>query len=59
MCIVVHIGFIVGVFDSEEKVRSIAEKCERKYNCREGEKHYFDVFPMPESNKINEEYLEG
>jgi len=64
MWIVVNIGCIecgvssniVGVFDSEENARLIAEKCYEKYSWREGGQNNFDVFPMPETNKVNEEY---
>lgn len=66
MWIVVNIGCIecgvssniVGVFDSEEKAQEIAEECGEKYSWREGGQNSFDVFPLPEANKINEEYNE-
>ena len=66
MWIVVNIGCIecgvssniVGVFDSQEKAEQVAEKCGEKYNWREGGQNSFDVFPLPEANKINEEYNE-
>ena len=66
MWIVVNIGCIecgvssniVGVFDSEAKAREVCERCDEKYNWREGGQNNFEVLPMPETNKVNEEYNE-
>lgn len=63
--IVVNIGCIecgvssniVGVFDSDIKANEIAAKLNDTHRWREGGQNSYEVFPMPELNVINEEYL--
>jgi hypothetical protein len=62
--IVVNIGCIecgissqiVGVFNSEEKAEEIAKQCDEKYSWREGGQNSFEVFPMPNTGIVNNEY---
>ena len=63
--IVVNIGCIecgvssniVGVFDDDIKANEIAAKLNDTHSWREGGQNSYEVFPMPELNVINEEYL--
>ena len=63
--IVVNIGCIecgvssniVGVFDDDIKANEIAAKLNDTHEWREGGQNAYEVFPMPELNVINEEYL--
>lgn len=63
--IVVNIGCIecgvssniVGVFDDDIKANEIASKLNDTHGWREGGQNSYEVFPMPELNVINEEYL--
>lgn len=63
--IVVNIGCIecgvssniVGVFDDDIKANEIAAKLNDTHEWREGGQNSYEVFPMPELNVINEEYL--
>lgn len=63
--IVVNIGCIecgvssniVGVFDDGIKAKEIAAKLNDTHTWREGGQNSYEVFPMPELNVINEEYL--
>jgi hypothetical protein len=64
MFLVVNIGCIecgvssqiVGLFETEEEANAIAEKCDDKYNWREGGQNSFQVFPLPNIGVINSEY---
>lgn len=63
--IVVNIGCIecgvssniVGAFDNDIKANEIAAKLNDTHGWREGGQNSYEVFPMPELNVINEEYL--
>ena len=67
MYIVVNIGCIecgvtsniVGVFTSEQVADALANDLYEKFYWREGGQNSFQVFPMPEVNVINSEYLDN
>ena len=48
---------IVGVFDDKEKALEIANGLGKTHGWREGGQNWFEVFVMPETNKIKQEYL--
>lgn len=62
--IVVNIGCIecgvssniVGVFDNRGAAERIADDLDEKFSWREGGQNSFEVFEMPEINKIHDEY---
>lgn len=64
MYLVINIGCIecgvssqvVGLFETAEQANAIAEKCEEKYDWREGGQNSFEVFPLPKAGVINSEY---
>ena len=47
---------IVGVFDYLEIAENVKKECYEKYDWREGGQNSFQIFNMPESNTINQEY---
>lgn len=47
---------IVGVFSDKEKANAIADECGEKYNWREGGQNSFEVFELPEAEKVVDEY---
>ena len=49
---------IVGVYDDKEIADAVADKCYSKYDWREGGQNAFQVFKMPEVNKLNPDYDE-
>lgn len=62
--IVVNIGCIecgvsskvVGVFAKKERADAVAEKCDSLHNWRQGGQNNFEVFEIPEAEKIDPEY---
>jgi hypothetical protein len=64
MFLVINIGCIecgvssqvVGLFQTEEEAEAVVEKCNDKYNWREGGQNSFEIFPLPELGVINSEY---
>lgn len=64
MWILVNIGCIecgvssdvVGVFSDEARAKELAALLDDRMGWREGGQNAFEVFPMPEVNKIAEEY---
>ena len=49
---------IVGVFDDEEKAKELEGRLSDSHGWREGGQNSFEIFPMPEVNQVNDEYLE-
>lgn len=49
---------IVGVFESEARAEAIVEDFSKKFAWREGGQNSFEMFPMPDLNVIDPEYLE-
>jgi len=47
---------IVGIFETEEQAKDIASKFDDKYAWRENGQNSFEVFPVPETGIINDEY---
>ena len=47
---------IVGVFSDKEKAEAIAAECDKKFSWREGGQNSFEVFEIPESEKVADEY---
>lgn len=64
MWIVVNIGCIecgvssniVGVFTDEIRARELADTLDETHNWRGGGQNSFEVFPMPETDVIADEY---
>ena len=64
MWILVNIGCIecgvsseiVGVFTDKERAEAIAREFDETYGWREGGQNSFQVFPMPETNRIHPDY---
>jgi hypothetical protein len=48
---------IVGVFTEQKRADEVAAQCNDKHSWREGGQNSFDVFPMPEDNVVNKEYV--
>ena len=46
---------IVGVFKDESTAKTIRERCIRICDTAG---HYFDIFPIPEPEKLNKKYSE-
>lgn len=47
---------VVGVFASRERAEAIANSCYEKYSWREGGQNAFEVFELPQADKIAAEY---
>lgn len=47
---------VVGVFASRERAEAIANSCDEKYSWREGGHNAFEVFELPQADKIAAEY---
>ena len=47
---------IVGVFADKEKADAIAAECGEKFGWREGGQNAFEVFEIPEPEKVADEY---
>jgi hypothetical protein len=48
---------IVGIFTDEKRAEEIAALCAKKYHWRDGGQNHFDVFPVPEDNVVQAEYV--
>lgn len=65
--IVVNIGCIecgvssniVGVFDDEAVAGAHTTRLNNTHSWRERGQNYFEAFPMPTINVVNEEYVEN
>lgn len=49
---------IVGVFADNEKAEAIAAECDKKFGWREGGQNAFEVFDIPEAEKVADEYTD-
>ncbi len=47
---------IVGVFADKEKAESIAAECDKNFSWREGGQNSFEVFEIPDPEKVADEY---
>jgi len=47
---------IVGVFKDKSEADYIAEECDKKYSWRQSGQNLFEVFEMPENEKVDPEY---
>lgn len=47
---------IVGVFADKEKAEAISAECAKKFSWREGGQNAFEVFEIPEPEKVADEY---
>lgn len=47
---------VVGLFSDKITADNVAEKCSQKYDWREGGQNSFEVFLMPDPEKIASEY---
>jgi hypothetical protein len=49
---------IVGIFDDEAEANRVATILDDKYNWRGGGENAYEVFELPPTGQINEEYRE-
>lgn len=49
---------VVGVFADKEKADAIADECDKKFGWREGGQNAFEVFELPEPEKVADEYTD-
>lgn len=47
---------IVGVFEDKKKAEAIAAECYKKFGWREGGQNAFELFEIPEPEKVADEY---
>lgn len=65
MYIVVDIGCIecgvpskiVGLFADKARADAVAAACEEKYRWREHGQNNYEVFELPEAERVDEEYV--
>ena len=48
---------IVGCFSDRDKAKDVAETLSGVMSWRQGGQNHFDVFPMPELDAVNDEYV--
>jgi hypothetical protein len=47
---------IVGLFSDKVKAETVAEKCQKDYEWREGGQNAYEVHELPEPERVDAEY---